>query len=404
MGWLGEGWAKRKVHSVTPGAGAGTNYQIRLHLYWGSGVDSGEDVYLGGFSQANFGDLRFTRADGTTEHDYWIQSKTDGVEAVVWVEIADSLETNAQSLYVYYANPSVVSTSNITNTFVDVIPGVVGAWAMDELSGQTVTDYSGNANHGTATGTTIVHSPFYVGKKARNFDGSSDEVLIASIAPLQFTRKGSLFVMLQKSQAMNDNDRVIERGAASSFNFEFEATNQNVRFWDAGYGVVYNGVTAIGVPCSVGVSIDKDAASQNIKTYFNGTYANSANTTSDLADATSNWRIGRYRYSTIHGFHGILGNVLVFSAVLTNTQHTNLASGYPDASLLAGSVLVRKWATTTQPSHADWGSEESRVTFPQSPTRRGKTKSKMNPHLRSLLLIAEEYLEFKQQQRRNINA
>jgi len=57
--WL-DGWEFRKSHVINSASGAGTNYQIGIRAHYGSGMDSGEDVYLNGKCRNDFGDVRFT--------------------------------------------------------------------------------------------------------------------------------------------------------------------------------------------------------------------------------------------------------------------------------------------------------------------------------------------------------
>ncbi len=99
-------------------AGAQTNYQMKLTVYNSSGTDSPGIVYLGGNARSDFGDLRFTKSDGVTLLDYWIESYTSGVSATVWVEV-DSIPAspNTASIYLYYGNPSATSASNGPATF-----------------------------------------------------------------------------------------------------------------------------------------------------------------------------------------------------------------------------------------------------------------------------------------------
>jgi len=79
--------------------------------------DEGETVHLNGHCRTDFGDVRFTGADGVTLLDYWMESKVDGDNAVFWVEVADDLSTNNATIYVYYGNPDATTTSNGDNTF-----------------------------------------------------------------------------------------------------------------------------------------------------------------------------------------------------------------------------------------------------------------------------------------------
>lgn len=73
--------------------------------------------------------------------------------------------------------PTIITGNSPTPTVTPAaISGLVTYYKMDETSGSTVGDNAG-ANHGTAIGTTIVNGK---SSKARNFNGSSDQVSIPS--------------------------------------------------------------------------------------------------------------------------------------------------------------------------------------------------------------------------------
>lgn len=115
MGWL-YGWWNRKSHVINPATGAGTDYPILLIVHYGSGVDSGGDVYCNSKCKTDFGDLRFTKADGTSFLWYSIEEQVSGNYAKVWVRIADDLSTNPVTIYIYYGNPDALSMSNPYST------------------------------------------------------------------------------------------------------------------------------------------------------------------------------------------------------------------------------------------------------------------------------------------------
>ncbi|MCX9012231.1 MAG: DUF2341 domain-containing protein [Candidatus Methanoperedens sp.] len=117
--FLSGGWFYRKQKNITGStAGAQTNYQMKLTIYNSSGTDTPGNIYLGGNAKSDFSDLRFTKSDGVTLLDYWIESYTPGVNATVWVEV-DSIPAspNTASIYLYYGNSFASSSSNIHNTF-----------------------------------------------------------------------------------------------------------------------------------------------------------------------------------------------------------------------------------------------------------------------------------------------
>lgn len=107
----------RKSHVINSATGAGTNYQVKITVHYGSGSDSNGNVYTSSHCQTDFDDIRFTDNDGSTLLDYWLESKTDSDNAVFWVEVQDSLSSSA-TIYIYYGNPTASSLSNIDNTFV----------------------------------------------------------------------------------------------------------------------------------------------------------------------------------------------------------------------------------------------------------------------------------------------
>lgn len=116
MAWL-TGWGFRKSHVINAATGAGTLYQKKIVVHYGSGSDSGEDVYCNSKCKTDFGDIRFTSSDGETELDYWLESKTDSDNAVFWVEVVDDLSSVNQTIYIYYGKANATTMSNGDNTF-----------------------------------------------------------------------------------------------------------------------------------------------------------------------------------------------------------------------------------------------------------------------------------------------
>lgn len=111
------GWTYRKELNLSPSSdGTLTNYQKKITVHYGSGSDSGVDVYCSSNCKTDFGDIRFTTSDNT-ELDYYMVQKTDSDKAVFYVEF-DSIDASAGfSGYIYYGNSGASTTSNGTNTF-----------------------------------------------------------------------------------------------------------------------------------------------------------------------------------------------------------------------------------------------------------------------------------------------
>lgn len=167
LSWL-VGWNHRKSHTIENATGAGTGYQVAITVEYGSEIDDGDTVYLDGKCQPDFDDIRFTDSDGVTELDYWRQEMTEYDNAVFWVEILDSLESSEATIYVYYGNSTVSTTSNGTETFPDGFDDFendLSFWdEVDEDSGTITltTDYASEGNsslrmHLTGYDISIVH-------------------------------------------------------------------------------------------------------------------------------------------------------------------------------------------------------------------------------------------------------
>jgi len=142
----------RKSHTINGSpVGLLSNYVIRFVVHYGSGIDSAEDVYLDNNCRSDFGDVRFTESDGTTQLDYWIEDLTDGFDAVFWVEV-DSIPASPGSttVYIYYGNIAATTTSNGRSTF---------DW-FDDFQIDTSTDYN-IGRHTTIWHGSGAYNPYY---------------------------------------------------------------------------------------------------------------------------------------------------------------------------------------------------------------------------------------------------
>lgn len=115
MAWL-SGWQYRKAVPIAGGSEAAANYPVPVTVHYGAGADSAGHVYLNSHGLVDFTDLRFTAADGITALPYWVESKTDSDQALVWVRV-DAIPTAGASIFVYYGNAAAASASDGAATF-----------------------------------------------------------------------------------------------------------------------------------------------------------------------------------------------------------------------------------------------------------------------------------------------
>jgi antitoxin component of RelBE/YafQ-DinJ toxin-antitoxin module len=122
---VNQNWMWKKGLTINYASNAGTNYPVCIKVYYGNGTDGTESfgnetrakVYLNGECRTDFGDVRFKSEDGKTDLDYWLAEKVNGNYALFWVEVKEDLSTVNRTIYIWYGNPNVTTTSNGFNTF-----------------------------------------------------------------------------------------------------------------------------------------------------------------------------------------------------------------------------------------------------------------------------------------------
>jgi hypothetical protein len=99
------GWCYRMPITLTNGGGPLTSYAIKIDV-----------AYVPGKMKADFSDIRFTLADGTTQLSHWRESYVASSSAVFWVKV-NSIPSGSSTIYVHYGNSAASSASNGDNTF-----------------------------------------------------------------------------------------------------------------------------------------------------------------------------------------------------------------------------------------------------------------------------------------------
>ncbi|MCK5683522.1 DUF2341 domain-containing protein, partial [bacterium] len=97
----GANWNKRRTMTINNPNGALNEFQVQVTVAFQTGM------------QSDFDDLRFTSSDGTTLYNHWVESKSDGVTATIWVKVP--LVNGNNDFHVYYDNASAPNISNVDN-------------------------------------------------------------------------------------------------------------------------------------------------------------------------------------------------------------------------------------------------------------------------------------------------
>lgn len=107
--WFDPAWNYRQAITIFNSGEELTDYQVLIKLN-SSNFDFSK-------AKANGADVRFTKGDGTTLIDYWIEPPWNSTLTYIWVEVP-VIQSGNTTIYLYYNNPSVGTVSNGTETFV----------------------------------------------------------------------------------------------------------------------------------------------------------------------------------------------------------------------------------------------------------------------------------------------
>jgi Domain of unknown function (DUF2341)/Concanavalin A-like lectin/glucanases superfamily len=114
--------------------------------------------------QSDFDDIRFTKDDGLTPLDFWVEKITASTEAIVWVEVPAMLADSYTTTFMYFGNAGAVSSSTGSATFTNY----------DDFEDNNITEYAGDTSL-FQTDTTPVYGGSYaleaVTKSSRATDG-----------------------------------------------------------------------------------------------------------------------------------------------------------------------------------------------------------------------------------------
>jgi len=172
--WYSVSWSRRAPVTISNPGSALTDYQVRV------------DVTYDADMQSNFDDIRFTASDGTTLLSYWTESYTSSTLAVFWVKVS-SVPAGDSTIYMYYGNPSVSTTSNGTNTFdfFDDFSGDLSRWTIHIGTDVAISSSVGNPAPCMEISGGTTGSPYgfaAIGSDA-TYTGFQDGIIEADIYP-----------------------------------------------------------------------------------------------------------------------------------------------------------------------------------------------------------------------------
>ena len=197
---------------------------------------------------------------------------------------------------------------NLTNYQVLIDEGEVARWKLDEASGTSLSDSSGNSNTATATGTTVVAGKY---GNARNFSGS-DKLAVPSITGNPMISSVSLWVYTVG--AVSGNTYVFDEGGNNNW---IQIYNSKVRSGTTGS---YYCDSAATLSQNTWYNITKVFDGNVFSLYLNGTLTCSI---SALGTSPGAITIGQYGGGG-YGFNGYIDEVRMYNKALTSNQVNSL--------------------------------------------------------------------------------
>jgi hypothetical protein len=108
--WWDNSWDYKVKLNVTENSGSSlTNYSTLIYVNYTKDTHS--------HANSNFSDLRFLNSTQDGELYYWIENKTDGQFAWVWVKVPTLTASSTEIIYMYYGNSEASSNSDIKTAF-----------------------------------------------------------------------------------------------------------------------------------------------------------------------------------------------------------------------------------------------------------------------------------------------
>jgi hypothetical protein len=217
---------------------------------------------------------------------------------------------------------SVVSSS-VTVTVSSAGSNLVGYWKLNETSGSTAADSSGNGNTGT-----LVNAPAWTPGKingALRFDGVTQYVDCGNASSLNPASQITLAAWINSSDgAARHTEEIIakDNNVALQYFLRIQAGGQLIF---AISGSRLTGTTTLKPGTWYFVAATYDGA--QMKLYINGALEASVAKTGDMLDNGVSVRIGARKYTTLLPFAGLLDEVQIYNRALSQAELATLQGG-----------------------------------------------------------------------------
>ncbi|OGV75042.1 MAG: hypothetical protein A3K18_14425 [Lentisphaerae bacterium RIFOXYA12_64_32] len=284
-------------------------------------------------TQADGDDIRFMDTDDTTPLSFWTEAwDAEAQTASIWVNVPTLAASSAKTIYLHFGNPDATDAASFDNTFGknDAGAGLVAWYHMDEGTGTTLTDSSGNSHTGTLQSGPTWQSADGGGWGARadvsfgtgsylSFDGTNDYVDLGSWFTYQDFTIG---MWVKPSATQTAYATLIDNNHTDSQNWELQqnvsVTNNYVFGPAAGGGG--GALCALTSGTWQYVTLTRDSGTGTNQLYVNGALVDSAVSNETTAVYANQYlRLARWgggsRYWT-----GAMDELQIYNRVLTQPE------------------------------------------------------------------------------------
>lgn len=311
-----------------------SDYQVKIELPL-SGFDINRRVF-------GPNDICFTDKNGSViSHwvEYWQSEK-----GIVWCKVPSIPASASTYIWMIYGDPFMTSLSNVSETFIRVIPGVQGGWHFDESGGTLAHDSSGNGNDGIIYGASRVDGKF---KNGLSFDGDSDYLLIPDDESLDITDEVTVAAWF-KTDTVHD-------GAIVWKDYSTYNPTYGIAYFGQSYGQISGRITdSGGSPHAIGFDFVADGQWHLIVLTYDGSKQKlfldavekvSQSWSGSIAASSYDLVVGSRNLVPIY-FNGIIDEVQVYERALSSAEISDLYNNYGHITrYYPGKCLVRKYVT-----------------------------------------------------------
>lgn len=226
--------------------------------------------------------------------------------------------------------PTATPVPSYSSVVLGIAPSnLVAYWQLNETSGSTAADSSGNGHDGTYSGVTLNATTFVDGSPAGTWDGVNDEVnaFSAGLASDWNSNELTILAWFQVAASADWTDGTQRfaasfRGSSALVQMSKSTTSNQFAF---SYPTGSNTTASLSSTGWVSIAVTRTVTGNVQKAFVNGTSVGSASATSSAVTLTSA-RFGRRGDAGVGYWNGSLRHVAVWDVALSDGDVSTLAT------------------------------------------------------------------------------